>query len=347
MPQAKSGSEYFECIRESLSGFPIQERRSCAFGSALPAIDVAFGSHTLANRMGRSWQYLSTDVAPPPDFKFYFLDEDTSGYQIPTIPWQSFGFEAQGVLSGLDSEHRRAVWQTGSRSLFLLDLEAKWGMSWTKDANAVPHWESSFPLRYPIAWLGDRYPGMLVHAGAVGNQSGAVLIVGKSGSGKSTTSLSALAHGLDYLGDDYVIVEPGKNPKIHALSTTAKVSANRVEELGLEQSDSYTLGVSDDEDKRVVYLENFRDQIARERPLRAIIHPSISPTGPRIEPMRKIAMLKALAPSTLFQIPVNREALFARLRDVVNSMPCFCFHVGPNLKENAVYLANFLTDLEP
>src|SRR5205823_136180 len=60
------------------------------------------------------------------------------------------------------------------------------------------------PLRHILhLWLASRGV-QFVHAGAVGRPSGGCLIVGKSGSGKSTSTLATLGSELLYAGDDYV-----------------------------------------------------------------------------------------------------------------------------------------------
>lgn len=53
----------------------------------------------------------------------------------------------------------------------------------------------------------DRF---VVHAAAVADGRGALLVLGGTGRGKSTTAMAALRAGWEVLGDDLVVVAPGK-----------------------------------------------------------------------------------------------------------------------------------------
>ena len=72
------------------------------------------------------------------------------------------------------------------------------------------------------------YGFQLVHAGAVGTRDGGVLLVGKGGSGKSTTTFTCLDSGLAYVSDDYCIIENSSIPYTHSLYSTGKLNAEDV-----------------------------------------------------------------------------------------------------------------------
>ena len=54
---------------------------------------------------------------------------------------------------------------------------------------------------------------VLLHAAAVGDADGVVLLVGNGGSGKSTTSVVCSQAGLGFLADDFCLLEPGTLPR--------------------------------------------------------------------------------------------------------------------------------------
>lgn len=88
------------------------------------------------------------------------------------------------------------------------------------------------------AWLANR-GALMVHAGAVEIDGRAVLLVGRGGSGKSTTALACAQAGFGFLGDDLCVVEPadpasGEAAKVHAIYGTAKLCADSRERLSAQ-----------------------------------------------------------------------------------------------------------------
>ncbi len=67
---------------------------------------------------------------------------------------------------------------------------------------------AAYGLRYMLAR--DYDGGFLLHAGAVSRGDGAILFVGRSGSGKSRAVRRALERGFRYMGEDMVDLRDGK-----------------------------------------------------------------------------------------------------------------------------------------
>jgi subfamily B ATP-binding cassette protein MsbA len=74
----------------------------------------------------------------------------------------------------------------GPDILNALDLQQNLAVYWVEDANRIPYYERGSPLSALLSlWMGARQR-YFVHAGAVGNANGGVLLTGKGGAGKST-----------------------------------------------------------------------------------------------------------------------------------------------------------------
>ena len=95
----------------------------------------------------------------------------------------------------------------------------------------LPWWEGGAPFRRQLHWAlaPDALP---VHAAAVGDARGAALLVGRGGSGKSSTAVACLAAGLGFLGDDYCILRFEPEPVVHSLYCSAKVTNEELPHLG-------------------------------------------------------------------------------------------------------------------
>jgi hypothetical protein len=125
-------------------------------------------------------------------------------------------------------------------TLSALRLSDHRALTWIDDAAHEPAYVRFRPLAEIFAaWLPVR-GGLLLHAAAVGDAAGALLLVGDGGSGKSTTALLCHQAGLGFLADDFCVLEPGPPPRVHSIYRSAKLrhdSAGRVPPLDLEVAD--------------------------------------------------------------------------------------------------------------
>jgi hypothetical protein len=72
---------------------------------------------------------------------------------------------------------------------------------------------------------------LLLHAAAVGDADGVVLLVGDGGSGKSTTAVLCSLAGLGFLADDFCLLEPGPLPRVHSIYRSAKLRRDSARRL--------------------------------------------------------------------------------------------------------------------
>jgi hypothetical protein len=217
------------------------------------------------------------------------------------------------------------------------------GWWWVPDVEAVPTAELAMPFRPILHWWTDAEGLSMIHAAAVGTvDGGAVLLGGVSGSGKSTTSLWSLrSPRLRFLGDDYVLVDPTPPATVFSLYTTAKIHEPdqgrvphvRAEIVGRQEAD-----------KLVAFLgRRYADRIVERLPLRAILLPRRTATGPAITPIGPSEALRRLGPSTVLQFPGPRpQRSLAALRALARSLPSFDLALGPDPAATPAAIEDFL-----
>lgn len=318
----------------------------------LGTITCHYGSVTLAERLSRACVHLPQSITGTAEksLEFFCLDAATAGFELPAWPWRTEELGPQGVITPLYDHDQKAVWQFGSDVLYLFDRTRNRALFWTHDAASLPYWELSFPLRYPVTWGFEESDALLVHAGAVGNATGAVLLVGKSGSGKSTTSLSCLREGMDFLGDDYVLVDTARPPRVLSLFSSAKAAPEVLATLGRDRPlQSYPLGAGEAETKEVAFLDQTNDpRLVPERPLKALLKPVVArAASPALHPISAATMLRECAPSTLFQLPCDRPRAFRKLHHLAAQLPSFRFELSDDLSANARFLDQWLKEFHP
>jgi hypothetical protein len=202
---------------------------------------------------------------------------------------------------------------------------------WVPDHTSVPMFELAMPFRPIFHWWGPPLGLQMVHAAAIGRSpEGAVLLGGASGSGKSTTSLWSLSSDtLQFLGDDYVLVDTEGAPTVSSLYSTAKV--HEPDQARVPHVRAQTLG-GQEADKLVVFVgAQFPDRLVASLPLRAVILPRVSAEGPALQPVTAVTALRRLGPSTVVQFPSARpDQTLRALSQLVQQLPCFDLATGPD-----------------
>lgn len=216
------------------------------------------------------------------------------------------------------------------QSFWLFQPEQASAVFWSADLDALPLWERSSPLRSAAHWWATRNGGAMVHAGAVGDGRRCVLLVGAGGAGKSTSSLACLRSGLQVLGDDYCLLQPpptaDATPVVHAMYRHAKL-------------DTRSLDLLPDLQERVIgpawrgkWLIDLGGDEISAAPLAAVCEVVQDPVGPtRIEPQSRMATLRAMAPTTMFQQRLWERETWQALTATVRHVSCFRLMVNDPL----------------
>jgi hypothetical protein len=217
---------------------------------------------------------------------------------------------------------------TGSGMLWIVDLASGRALRWVPSPMALPAWEAIRPLRFGIMTWAAQEGGALLHAGAVAGRLGAALLVGPGGTGKSTTSLACLGRGLHVLADDYCISmtpEPGGRPSVCPTHLVGYLDSRSLELLPHLQSRVTGIGPKD---KRLVPLDPLPDA-ALAVPLSAVCTIVRSPgETTRVVPIPRSEALRALAPSTLLQIPGSTRETWNELTTLIRHLQPYRLHVG-------------------
>lgn len=211
----------------------------------------------------------------------------------------------------------RLTWDARAGVIRCLDLGARVGVFVT--AGGVEPWECGAPFRAFLHWVAADRGAAMVHGATVVGASGAALVVGPGGTGKSTSTITALDAGLGTLGDDYVWVEPADKVGddghvVRSVYSTVKTKRDdQAPALPTRQRVQVDDGV-----KTIHFLDDPpRRLLGRSAPLRAVV--LLRPPG---APAPTAAdAVTAAVPSTAFQLPYDEAHTAALLRRVCTSTP--------------------------
>ncbi|MFA5504390.1 MAG: hypothetical protein WC314_04215 [Vulcanimicrobiota bacterium] len=245
-----------------------------------------------------------SDLERLPPFPLTLAQESVRGR---IEPWCTDDFLAVGTLGGL----------------FLADRPRGRAVLYYAAPSSIPIWDLCAPLRTALGFLLPAQGYHLLHGAAVSFQGSACLLVGKGGSGKSSSALSALNPGssLEFVSEDYTLVE-SESLTVHPLYRSFKVG-----------SAGFT---------RMPYLERFEKLGEQDQKICSLLDGSLSPKPARLKavlwpdlheptllgPIPRATALLKLAPSTLFQNPNARREDFQALAALCRRLDSYCLGLG-------------------
>jgi hypothetical protein len=249
-----------------------------------------------------------------------------------------------------------AVFSTASRSLQYLDAPARFAAFWVHDPADLQPWERAAPLRALLAGWARAAGGFLIHGAGVGVGGQGVLLTGASGSGKSTTALACLVAGMDFAGDDFVMLRraPGAGAahgvQLHGLFGSAKVAASELDRPGDQGLAPLALlapprdPTDADGGKAILWInESHPASMARHLAVRAVIVPvPAAHAQPRLRPASPVEVLRALLPSSAFLSAGAERRSYAGAIDLVRGLPALVLELGRRRADNAQVIQRWL-----
>lgn len=296
-------------------------------------IRLDFAGEALAPKLTPALAHLASGPSNNLSLTVCLWDKTSAHFELPPTPWH---FEdcckAQKIMV-YNNDHLSMVFNTNDQAFSMLDSSANLAVFHVPDARTIPYYESGAPLRLVFNWWAGKHDLQMVHAAAVGTASGGVLLVGKGGSGKSTTALTCLHAGMNYAGDDYVLVSASPSPSVHSIYNSAKINADNLGRLPFLRevvSNADKLA----SEKALVYLHKYHpERVKKSFPLKAVLLPCV--TGGQSSRLKKTSpsqALAALAPSTIFQLPGSGTKALRTMARLVETLPCYVLELGSDLR---------------
>jgi hypothetical protein len=305
-------------------------------------IRLRFAGDALASKLTRALAHLSIPATDSCALTICVWDSASTNTRLPLLVeslvdllrqkwWELLGIRRE--IKRYDGQRVRTSFFLGPDILSVLDTQRNIGVYWIDDAARIPYWEHGSPFLSILSWWMELKKRQYVHAGAVGNRHGGVLLAGKGGSGKSTTALSCLSSDFDYVSDDYSLLTEAPTPYVYSLYNTAKLKGSHDLDRLPFLRDKITNLDRMPEEKAVIFLhEHYPKQIVSGFPIRAVVVPHVGGHAETIlTPLSSVQALKALAPSSLFQVPGAGQDTFRMLARLVKQVPCFELEIGASV----------------
>jgi hypothetical protein len=302
------------------------------FGPYTIRVDIA--GDEPRRRMTRALQHLAAAPTAVPALTVLMWDDASTGGSMPPPPWRWDRARGRGEIYEYNTRRICTAYNFDGGVLTVLDVERRLAVCWTRDARRLPSYEISAPLRTLLNWFATSNGAQVAHAAAVGTPAGGVLLAGKGGSGKSTSVLACLGTNLGYVGDDYCLLTANPEPWAYSLYCSAKVDAG-----GLRRFPHLMSAVCNSdrapEEKAVLFLDRlWGDHLISGCPLLAILLPCVRPGArTRLARATPVDGLRALALSTMAQLPRAGQGTVAFFSRLVHAVPCYHLELGPEVAE--------------
>jgi hypothetical protein len=246
----------------------------------------------------------------PPALRLDVWDETVAGVPCPLeFDPPAFPRDIIGTPVRVDDADPQRMWTAADGSLTELDGAAGRMVAWRADGSRLSIEERGRP--FPVAlqtWLQSR--GVVtLHAAAVACEGRAALIVGDSGSGKSTAALACAEAGLAFLGDDQVPVSRSNGAAVaHSLFASVRLDVI-VERIGRLVAHDVQRSANGD-GKGLVLLSQPGTMVVPSARIAAIIVATVSPARESaLERTSAKEALRALVPSTMLGVLTDRTAV--------------------------------------
>jgi hypothetical protein len=328
-------SDYFNMVFDIFSNAKLDFLDKLELAGS--AVELSGSSHDLRDILLPSLAHLKVDKsACPIGLKIWYSDAEGLGSMIPQPPFEDFN--GVGFSEKAEEEGYHIYYQPAFRQVFLYSEEKSLGIYWTQTTGTIPWWEPTFSFRIIFHWWTKHQPLQLMHAGALAmDKEGGWLIAGPSGSGKSSTCLTLLQHGVYYLGDDYVLVRLGENPQVYTLYQTAKLEPDNLEDRFGEFLDLVENKASYQGEKAIFQIYRyFPESFIRSVPLKGILLPKVNDTvASHIRPVSPGRAILGIAPTTLRHLPHDRENSYQKMKELSMRIPVLEWSLGTD-KERLV-----------
>ena len=234
------------------SGIVVRDFRVAGF-----RLRLRFAGPALVPAIVPAIAHLETPTGPSPDFTIDLFDAESTASPLPFLAarfvdllrlrwWEHL--HGRREIKGLNGERIRSVFHLGPDILVTWDRHRDRGLYWVERASSIPYYEKGYPLSVLLNWWLASRGCHVVHAACIGVPDAGLLLTGRGGSGKSTTTLACVEAGLRIAGDDYVAIDVVASTA-HSLYNTVKLKtlADVARFPGLESRVSNLDPVGDDD----------------------------------------------------------------------------------------------------
>lgn len=189
----------------------------------------------------------------------------------------------------------------------------------------------------------------LVHGAAVGMDGEGVLLCARGQRGKSTLTVLAMYLGMEYVSDDYLILEKDETGQVLAspIYSIITLSPFMTEKMKDDLVHAVKLGNNARKDKYVFNISCMHERFRKRYPIRALVFPEITDTEKpfirKATPAEKSRAMVQMLDSTAVQMGTRHDRAGTRkLIGMISGFDCYYIGLSGDIEQNAKLLKKFV-----
>jgi hypothetical protein len=309
-------------------------------------VSVRFAGERLRDQMTRAFVHVRSQ-AQIPALNVLVWDSLRSGVTLPPEVGPLTFHVRRGLGQVQQEGSVLSLFEGMDQGLSMLDSQSHRAIYWLPDAERLAEGDRAAPLRTILNWFLPGEGRTVVHAAALATRSGAVLLFGRSGSGKSTTALACIEAGFAYLGDDFCALTMDGDVTVHSLYCSGKVYERHLAELRAFAPLVTNMSALASE-KAIGYLAGENGAVVEEsaRVCAVVMLTGKGAPEPRLQRIAPAKALLGVAPSTMLNLPGPAGSQLAGFAELVRRVPCYEMELAGDIRVNPEALRALLDGTE-
>ncbi len=294
------------------------------------ALRLIFANDTLPAFIMPAISHLEDEIEKP-DLTIYLWDTDSTNVPMAHMPFDTKDFTSRREVRGANEDGYFLTYDLYCGILSILDSQHNQAIWWIHNTSQMPDYERAAPLREILQQWFTLRGGQFIHGAALGTATGALLLTGRGGSGKSTTTLACVSDDLKFIGEDYcLLTDIDSCPTVHSVYASAKLDHHSLSLL--PHLCPYIINPDRLPDEKAVLMLHPHFDICRQAPIKAILVPRVvQHVITTLKPASRAEALLALAPSTILLLSSAGQPAMQRLKYFIQRLPVYGLELGSDL----------------
>lgn len=309
----------------------LEEKQSLSrrfYSIAGSVLCIAFTEERMLPLFTPAFEHLSIPPANTWDFLIYVADHESIGCPLTMLRGYESSIQSRGEILALSQPDILTLYNHHDGALNLVNFTENIGIYWVRSLRHVPWWVAGSPLQRILGcWMRQRQVE-LTHAAAVGYSEGGVLLAGKSGSGKSTTTLTCLEADFFYVSEDYCLLDNAQNPSVYSVYNSLKLEPNTLTRFPHLAQHAVNQRRQAHEKALIFQHQVSPARVLKTFPLKAILVLSVG-SKTKMTRCRPAEAALALSASTVCQLAAAYQSTLTHYASVLKKIPCYQLILGP------------------